>query len=315
MKRFKILTLAAVAAVVGVMSSGISLAADDMPNLDDIGIRREMKKEKPVDPKVWEKKPDAKPGEKAEPKPGDKKADAQSKPKSGRLTPEEAKAAMAQIKMIYIKGGCFTMGDFTGEGDDDERPAHEVCVSPYYLAESVVTEKLWSAVMGAPPKDKYEPDKPVVSISFHWTMAFLEKLNKATKKHYRLPTEAEWEFAAREGGKKIRWSGTDDDSAIGDYAWFAENSNNEVQPVKTRKPNALGLYDMTGNVYQWTNDKFDFDYYQVSPRRDPRGADASLWRTIRGGSVYETSRKSRTTYRYGMEPPMFRPDIGIRLAE
>ncbi|TAN63830.1 hypothetical protein EPN18_01300 [bacterium] len=331
MKMLKLFSFTALAVffLIAAFSAVSAIAADDaMPNLDDIGVKREMKKDKPVDPKAWDKKQATEPGNKDESKPADKTTGAQPDNKDKKdkkaekkvkskptMKPEEITQTISQIKMIYIKGGCFKMGDFTGAGDDDERPAHDVCVSPYYMAESVVTEKLWLAIMGTPSKEKYEPDKPVVAISWQWTKLFLEKLNKASKKRYRLPTEAEWEYVAREGGKNIRWSGTDDDSSIGDYAWFSDNSNSEIHPVKQKKPNTLGFYDMTGNVWQWTEDKFDLDYYQTSPKKDPIGPDVSIWRTIRGGSAYEGVNKIRTTYRHGLEPAMFRPDLGIRLAE
>jgi formylglycine-generating enzyme required for sulfatase activity len=325
LKFFSFIALAVVFFIAAFSAFSVVAADDAMPNLDDIGVKREMKKDKPVDPKAWDKKKSAEPADVAKPKPAEKPPEVKPEDKDKKtgkkgasklsMKPEEATQVISRIKMIYVKGGCFKMGDLTGAGDDDERPAHDVCVSPYYLAESVVTEKLWLAVMDVPVKENYEPDRPVVAISWQWSKKFLEKLNKASKKHYRLPTEAEWEFAAREGGKNVRWSGTDDDSSIGEYAWFADNSNNEIHSVNQKKPNALGFYDMSGNVWQWTEDKFDFDYYQTSPKKDPIGADASIWRSIRGGSVYDSMQKIRTTYRYAVEPALFRPDLGIRLAE
>lgn len=250
-----------------------------IPGLDeiDVGIQRQMEKEKAA------KKEPAKP--------------------------------IPPIKMVYIKGGCYKMGDFTGDGDDDERPGHEVCVGNLYMAETVVTQGLWEAVMGVPPVAKPVADMPVTNVSYFWAQKFIAKFNKAVKKRYRLPTEAEWEYAAREGGKDVRWSGTNDDSELGDFAWFVDNSDNAIQPVKKKKPNALGLYDMSGNVWQWVDDYFDFDYYQTSPKKNPLGPDMSLWRGLRGGAVNEEPSKLRTTYRYALEPATIRSNVGFRLAE
>lgn len=220
------------------------------------------------------------------------------------------------IKMVLVRGGCFMMGDFTGEGDDDERPAHEVCVGDYYIQESEVTQELFEAVMGFNSvKTDPDPKKPVGHISWHWAGRFIKKLNEKTNGFYRLPTEAEWEYAARERGMNKRWSGTDDVTRLQDYAWFEDTSRGDVEQVKQKKPNALGLYDMSGNVWEWVEDQFDFDYYQVSPKDDPFGPDMSYWRVIRGGSVAENPHKSRTTYRYAFNPSLHIRTLGLRLAE
>lgn len=257
---------------------------DSSPQDDDLGIAEELKKE----------------GEK-------KKA----------ITKED----LPPIEMVYVKGGCFQMGDRTDEGDDDERPAHEVCLTDYYIAKTEVTQELFEKVMGYIPAWKYnpkmprDPKAPVNYVSWSHVHEFITKLNEITKGYYRLPTEAEWEYAARSGGKEDLWPGTNNEAEIGDYAWHEDNADEMIKPVKSKKPNALGLYDMAGNVSEWTEDYFDFEYYQVSPKRDPYGPDYSLFRVVRGGSIAEPPFKLRTTYRYGLEHNRRHLTVGFRLAE
>lgn len=229
---------------------------------------------------------------------------------------EEELIELPPIKMIYVKGGCFKMGDWTGNGDDDERPTHEVCVGDYYIQEAEVTQELWYAVTGRKPRGmEYEPNKPITRVSWYWANRFIKRLNERTDGFYRLPTEAEWEYAARERGKEILWSGTNDETDLQDYAWFEDNTEEAAHEVRQRRPNALGLYDMSGNVWEWVEDNFDFDYYKESPVKDPFGPDYSFWRTIRGGSFVESPYKLRTTYRHAYTPSLDSMNLGFRLAE
>jgi len=227
----------------------------------------------------------------------------------------DRKKNMPPIKMVYVKGGCFDMGDFTAKGDDDEVPVHEVCLSDYYIGEVEVTNDLWEHVMGFPFDEDLDPKMPLRNITMGWVNNFIKNLNILTDGFYRLPSEAEWEYAARERGKNIRWSGTNNDENIGDYGWFLYNSDSKVHHVREKRPNALGIYDMTGNVWEWVEDNFDFDYYKTSEKEDPYGPDFSVWRSIRGGSVFEEPYKLRTTYRYGQEPNLRSYVTGFRLAE
>lgn len=231
------------------------------------------------------------------------------------------KEDLPPIEMVYVKGGCFQMGDRSGDGDDDERPVHDVCVSDYYIAKTEVTQELFEAVMGYIPAWKYnpkmprDPKSPVNYVSWPHVQEFLIRLNEITGGFYRLPTEAEWEFAARSGGNDYLWPGTNNEAEIGDYAWFEDNADEMIMPVKSKKPNAFGLYDMSGNVWEWVEDYFDFDYYQESPKRDPFGPDYSMFRCVRGGSIAEPPHKLRATYRYGLEPNRRSLNLGFRLAE
>lgn len=233
------------------------------------------------------------------------------------LGPVKDKSELPPFKMIYIKRGCFDMGDWSGEGDDDEKPVHNVCLSNYYIAETEVTQKLWVAVMGGNPSTELGADKPISNVMPIQIKQFLIKLNKLTNGYYRLPTEAEWEYAARSNGKKERWAGADNEEVLGDYAWFADNSDGALKPVKQKKPNGLGLYDMTGSVWEMTEDFFDFDYYGRSSQRDPLNMEYTTWTSIRGGSILDEPFKTRTTYRFGIEPGKTSAtfNIGFRLAE
>ncbi|MBI1911633.1 MAG: SUMF1/EgtB/PvdO family nonheme iron enzyme [Deltaproteobacteria bacterium] len=234
--------------------------------------------------------------------------------------PEEKKI-IPPFKMVLIKGGCFDMGDVAGEGDEDEKPVHQVCVSDYYMAETEVTQELFEAVMGynpikrITPKAATDPQKPVVYVNWHLANEFIKKLNEETKSFYRLPTEAEWEYAARSGGKKEKWPGINNEAELGDYAWFADNSDDIMQKVKQKKPNGLGIYDMAGNAWEWVEDNFDSEYYRNSPKKDPYGPDVSQYRSLRGGSFIDQPIRLRSTYRYALEPTRRIGSVGFRLAE
>ena len=203
--------------------------------------------------------------------------------------------------MVFVKGGCFQMGDVFGDGYPGERPAHEVCVNDFYIGESEMTQKEWVAVMEANPSvSNTGDDYPVDSVEWEDAQGFIEKLNKKTGKKYRLPTEAEWEYAARSGGKKEKFAGTSNESELGEYAWYDDNSEGVTHPVKQKKPNALGLYDMSGNVWEWVYDFYDGSYYDVSPKDNPKGPDTKYktYHILRGGSWYCEARNVRTTDRY-----------------
>jgi len=230
---------------------------------------------------------------------------------------EEVEVEIPPIEMIFIEGGCYDMGDFAEKGDPDEKPVHEVCVSDFRLAEVEVTQELWEAVMGFNPMIERDVDmqKPVARITWFWATRFIEVLNDRTGGFYRLPTEAEWEFAARERGEEVVWSGTSDENHLREYSSFMDTSDMSLQTVKSYKPNALGLYDMSGSVWEWMDDNFGFEYYKESPKDDPYGPDYSNWKTIRGGSYVDTPHRMRTTYRHAFEPVLTSYGLGLRLAE
>ncbi len=224
--------------------------------------------------------------------------------------------------MVFVERGCFEMGDTFGDGGSDEKPAHEVCVDEFYISKYLVTQKFWKKVMGANPSSFYGCDDcPVESVGWADVHDFLRKLNEKTGMEYRLPTEAEWEFAARSGGKQERWAGTNEISELGDYAWYSDNSDGKTHPVGQKKPNGFGLYDMTGNVMEWVQDWYRKDYYQRSPKENPSGPESGVkgWiygaqRVLRGGSWVNGPELVRVADRYKVEPADWNDDCGFRLA-
>jgi len=230
------------------------------------------------------------------------------------------------MEFVYVKGGCFAMGDTFGDGPDDEQPVHEVCVDDFYLGRYAVTPAEWEKVMGENPSYFDKGGKyPVESVSWEDVQEFIRRLNRKSGMNYRLPTEAEWEYAAREGGKKVRF-GTGRDTIGPDEANF--NACKEVKEPYSRmgwyrketiqvnsfRPNGLGLYNMSGNVWEWCQDWYDKDYYKTSPRRNPTGPSSGASRVLRGGSWFSVPRNVRAAYR-GRNSPGNRNDaLGFRLA-
>lgn len=219
------------------------------------------------------------------------------------------------MDLIFVKGGCFKMGDTFGSGNADERPVHEVCVNDFYMGKYVVTQGQWKDIMGEDPAlfGKCGDDCPVDDVSWNEIQEFIDKLNARTGKRYRLPTEAEWEYAARSGGKNEKWSGTSDEAALGKYAWYDSNANESIHPVGKKKPNGLGLYDMSGNVWQWCYDRYDEGYYTYSRSSNPAGPTTGQDRVLRGGSWFNGPKYLRTAARLRFDPA--RPYVlgGFRL--
>ena len=189
------------------------------------------------------------------------------------------------IELVFVKGGCFDMGDTFGDGSKDEKPVHEVCLSDFYIGKYQVTQGQWKKVMGSNPSyyKHCGDNRPVENVSWNDAQEFIRKLNSQSGKNYRLPTEAEWEYAARSGGKKEKWAGTNDENELGDYAWHVGNCA-ATRPVGQKKPNGLGIYDMCGNVDEWCSDWYGARYYGKSPRDNPQRVAYGTGRVIRGGS-------------------------------
>ena len=187
--------------------------------------------------------------------------------------------------MIPVEGGTFTMGG-TSEMEnpaDDEKPTHQVTLSSYYIGETEVTQALWKAVMGFNPSYFEGDDHPVECVCWDVCQTFISKLNALTGKRFRLPTEAEWEFAAR-GGNQSRHTPYSGSSSIDDVAWYDGNNDHNTHPVKTKQPNELGIYDMSGNVEEWCQDWYgDYSSYAQT---NPTGASSGSKRVNRGGSWF-----------------------------
>ena len=248
--------------------------------------------------------------------------DAKNEQEDAKLRSSESKHQRAEAAgeteddMVYIKGGCFDMGDIFGDGDVNEKPVHTVCVGDFYLAKTEVTQKQWTDIMGHNPAKFKCGDCPVERISWNNVQDFIKKLNKATDMNYRLPTEAEWEYAARSGGRKEKWAGTDTETELDEYAWYYNNSAKDgSHSVAGKKPNGLGLYDMMGNVWEWCSDLYDSNYYENSPAKNPEGPSDGTTRVLRGGGWKSKPEHLRTVDRNDFLPTSKKfANIGFRLA-
>lgn len=227
--------------------------------------------------------------------------------------------------MVKVPFGTFTMGPNEGyTGDNWEYPRHEVTLSPYYIGETEVTQALWKAVMGYNPSTFKYDYRPVETVSWNQCQLFINKLNELTGMCFRLPTEAEWEYAARGGNKSKGYicSGSNDADEV---AWYWDNIPSErTQPVAMKKANELGLYDMSGNVSEWCNDWYDTNYYSYSPIANPKGPQSGSNRVERSNSwgyawssSYGTQyaeRLCRVWHRLGLPPTESSKYVGFRLA-
>ena len=220
------------------------------------------------------------------------------------------------FKMMPVEGGTFTMGGTEEQGSEaqsSEKPAHEVTLSSYSIGQTEVTQELWVAVMGNNPSifnDNLQ--RPVEQVSWNDCQEFIAELNRLTGKHFRLPSEAEWEFAARGGNssKHYKYSGSNN---VDEVAWYSGNRPTYgTQPVATKKANELGLYDMSGNVYEWCQDWYGS--YSSASQTNPTGPSSGSYRVLRGGCWNDDARICRVSYRYGGDPAYRGSHNGLRLA-
>lgn len=218
-----------------------------------------------------------------------------------------------EFKMIFVEGGEFTMGGVSkiqvGMTERDEYPPHQVKLSDYYIGETEVTQELWEAIMDNNPSYFKGAKRPVESVSWDNCRNFVNELNKLTGLQFRLPTEAEWEYAAIGGKYGYRNKNFVDDS-INDIAWYFDNSNGSTHDVKTKRGNELGLYDMLGNVYEWCNDWYDS--YSSEFQLDPQGPVEGFAHVSRGGCWFYDAKSCRVSHRNYNAPSAH--SIGFRLA-
>jgi formylglycine-generating enzyme required for sulfatase activity len=219
------------------------------------------------------------------------------------------------MEFILVKGGCFPRGDIFNAGNADETPARAICLKAFYLGKYEVTQDQWLKIMGRNPSWFLSGGAyPVERVSWEDVQGFLARLNQLSGKTYRLPTEAEWEFAARSKGSSELYAGTSNGAEIGEVAWYAENSNRVTHPVGQKRPNLLGFYDLSGNVWEWVADWYQEDYYRQSPKYNPAGPARGDYRVLRGGSVEFAPWYLRTTVRGRDVPGRRYGNIGFRLA-
>jgi formylglycine-generating enzyme required for sulfatase activity len=231
-----------------------------------------------------------------------------------------------KLELVRIPAGEFMMGspDADKAASDVEKPRHRVRISkPFYLGKYMVTQEQWEAVMGNHPSNFQGPKNPVEQVSWDDCQQFLGKLNARFSRQpqaplpdegkFRLPSEAQWEYACRAGSTTQFYFG-DDEKQLGQYAWYGENSGRKTHPVGEKKPNAWGLYDMHGNVWEWCQDWHDGGYYAKSPADDPTGPATGSDRVIRGGSWSLVAALCRSSCRF-FYPPGFRfSRVGFRVA-
>jgi formylglycine-generating enzyme required for sulfatase activity len=216
-----------------------------------------------------------------------------------------------EMEMIFVEGGTFQMGSFYGYGEQDERPVHSVTLSAFNIGKYEVTQAQWKAVMGNNPSNFKNCDEcPIESVSWNDVQDFVRKLNSQTGNNYRLPTEAEWEYAAK-GGKSSKgyiYSGSNDLNLV---AWNTGNSGGKTHSVGGKQANELGVFDMTGNVWEYCSD-FYGDYNNYS-ETNPTGALSDRGRVRRGGGWYYAANYCRVAYRTGHNPSSTYNDSGFRL--
>ncbi|MDR3329043.1 MAG: formylglycine-generating enzyme family protein [Prevotellaceae bacterium] len=221
-------------------------------------------------------------------------------------------------EMVQVEGGTFLMGCTIELGSDclsDENPAHSVALSSFKISKHEVTQAQWLAVMGSWPHAAPSPtygtgDRyPAYNVSWEDAQQFIAKLNQLTGKSYRLPTEAEWEYAARGGAKsyRYRYSGS---NTVGDVAWHSDNAGRATHAVGAKQPNELGIYDMSGNVWEWCSDKFGS--YSGYEQVDPTGPTRGFNRVLRGGGWNNTAPACRATHR-SYSPGHHYHNIGFRV--
>jgi len=247
-------------------------------------------------------------------------------------------ASQYGIEEVLVPGGSFRMGDVWGVGESDEKPVRSVTLRSFYIAKHEVTQALYHEIMGTNPSYFKGNNLPVDQVTWYNAVEFCNKLSEKrglqkvytmrkvysintttvsadfTKNGYRLPTEAEWEYAARSGGRNDRmWSGTNTESELGNYAWYDSNSGSKTHPVGTKQPNDLGIYDMSGNVWEWCWDKHKVNYRVFSSRINPIGTSKGSFRVTRGGSNVGANY-CRTTNRGKSKPSFGSNLLGFRLA-
>ncbi|CAG0993994.1 Formylglycine-generating enzyme [Geobacteraceae bacterium] len=224
-------------------------------------------------------------------------------------------------EMVVVTAGSFRMGDVWGDGYDDEKPVHAVHIpKPFAIGRHQVTFMEYDIFikltgMESPDDEGWgRDDRPVINVSWYKAVAYAEWLSQQTGKRYRLPSEAEWEYAARSGGRNEKWAGTSSVGELGDYAWYEKNSVCRTHPVGKKKPNGLGLYDMSGNVSEWVNDFWDENYVGAP-------SDGAAWQTgnfgcrvLRGGSWSLRALWVRSVFRSKFPTDSWGNFVGFRLA-
>jgi formylglycine-generating enzyme required for sulfatase activity len=216
------------------------------------------------------------------------------------------------MEFVRVPGGKFLMGDTFGEGIENELPVHEVQLGTFHIGRYPVTQSQWNRLMPENPSNFKGNSLPVERLTWNDVQAFICKLTEANpdRKVFRLPTEAEWEYAARSGGRKQRYAGGDDADA---FAWYENNSSRQTQPVGSKASNGLDIFDMSGNVWEWCQDCFSDSAYRRHAAENPCWNRDGEDRVIRGGGWNLDAWSLRCTRRMGFPPDGSGPALGFRL--
>ena len=225
-----------------------------------------------------------------------------------------------KLEMVLIPAGEFLMGspDSDRYAGGDEKPRHRVRITrPFYLGKYLVTQEQWEAVMGGTPSRFKGPNYPVVQVSWDDCQQFLRQAQRESLGLWRqgqvpLPSEAQWEYACR-AGSTTRYCFGNDRSGLREYAWYHASSDSKPRPVGGKKPNAWGLYDMHGNVWEWCQDWYNDDYYADSPKDDPTGPEPASRRVFRGGGWYRAAGYCRSALRDSAPPGTRLAFLGLRV--
>ncbi|SLM27490.1 conserved exported hypothetical protein [Desulfamplus magnetovallimortis] len=231
----------------------------------------------------------------------------------GMNTPDAGdiwKEPVTGMEFVWVPGGCYMMGSNSGESD--EKPVHEVCLDGFWMGKYEVTQGQWQKIMGNNPSSfRKGDDYPVETVSWNDAQQFISKLNSAGAKIFSLPTEAQWEYAARSGGKNQEYSGS---NSIDSVAWYGSNSGGSTHRVGTKAANGLGIYDMSGNVWEWCQDIYAKDAYSKHVRNNPIYAESGSNRVFRGGSWINVPAYVRCASRNGDTPDFTDSSLGFRLS-
>lgn len=228
--------------------------------------------------------------------------------------------------MILVKGGTFSMGAGAEQSycDRDEKPVHSVSLSTFYIGSTEVTQELWKIVMGTSieqQRDKANPawplrgvgdSYPMYYVSYDEIQDFLLRLNELTGKNFALPTEAQWEYAARGGNKSAKKQFSGDDY-LDNVGWYAGNASNSVHPVAQKTPNELDIFDMSGNLWEWCSDWYSIDSYKKSVGSNPQGVDSGEDIVLRGGCIITDENSCRVSNRGHMSSNLRNSFTGFRL--
>lgn len=261
-------------------------------------------------PAVTKPKPAAKPKPKAKTKPAPRRNNTSHSGSTSSTVSLSAELNKLINNMVYVSGGTFIMG---GDESSDQTPTHSVTLSSYYICKYEVTQALWRAVMGSNPSKFKGDNLPVEQVSWNDCQTFINRLNSYTGRNFRLPTEAEWEFAARGGNysRHYKYSGS---NYISDVAWYGDDSGssgNRTHPVGTKQANELGLYDMSGNVWEWCSDWYGS--YSSYSQNDPTGPNSGSERVMRGGGRRNGAWNCRSSHRFSNSPGISDCSFGLRL--